>query len=82
MRRYLTPPEYARELGAANETVLGLIKSGRLKAFTTSPPGSKRPRWKIPLAAIQEFERANQPEKPKPIVRRGRRNTPEFIEFV
>lgn len=56
---YLSPPRLAKLWGCSPETVLGLIRSGQLRAFTLSPPGCMRPRWRIPAEAVKEFEGAH-----------------------
>lgn len=76
---YLTPPELARRWRCAPETVLGLIRKGYLRAFTLSPPGARRPRWRIPPDAIVEYEQrrsARMPEKPM-----RRRRQPDVIPY-
>ena len=67
---YLTPPKLAKQWGCSPETVLSLIKSGRLRAYTLSPPSSKRPRWRIPPGAVSEFENGGFQQKPKRVARR------------
>ena len=44
---YYTPPQLAERWQVDPATVLGMIRRGSLRAFTTSPPGTKRPRWRI-----------------------------------
>ena len=79
--RYYTPPEVAKEWWKCSpDRVVDLIKSGKLRAFTLSPPGCKRPHWKIPEEAILEFELANQPKPPTPKPRR-RRALPPTIDY-
>lgn len=79
-RPYLTPPELARLWRCAPETIIAHIRAERLRAFTTSPPGSRRPRWRIPVEAVAEFEQRQSPRPaPKPGPRR--RNDPDVIEF-
>ena len=54
----LTPPQLARRWQCDPATVIALIKSKRLRGFTFSPPGSRRPRWRIaPDAIIEEMVR-------------------------
>ena len=80
MTRYLTPPELAQRWRTTPERVIAHIRAGRLHAFSTSPPGSRRPRWKIPPDAIVEFElpqAARPPTKPVPR-RRPAGNVTEF----
>lgn len=70
MTPYLTPPELAARWRCKPETVLSLIRSGRLRGFTLSPPGSKRPRWRIAPDAITEYESRHEA---RPVVRVARR---------
>ena len=68
-RQYLIPRELAKLWRTTPEAIIDLIRSGLLRAFTTSAPGSRRPRWKIPPDAIVEFESrqaARPPTKPVP----------------
>ena len=45
--RYLTPPQAGKLLGMKPDSIVRLIRSGRLRALNVSPPGSKRPRFRI-----------------------------------
>lgn len=62
----LTPPMVAERWGVSAESVVSLIKRGELRAFTTSPPTAKRPRWRIPLASVEAFEGGKQIAAPVP----------------
>ena len=69
MSAILTPPEVARRWKCSSESVLGLLKAGRLKGFSASPPTAKRPRWRVTLKAVEEFEAGKKPaaqESPSP----------------
>ncbi|MFG0257277.1 MAG: DNA-binding protein [Phycisphaerales bacterium JB043] len=57
-RRWLTPPEIARERGLRTAKVLEWIRSGELLAvnLATSPHGS--PRWKVSADALAVFDTA------------------------
>lgn len=55
-----TPNDLAARWNCDAETVLALIRRGALRAFTLSPPGCKRPRWKISAATVAAYE-AGQP---------------------
>jgi excisionase family DNA binding protein len=50
---YFSPPQAAKLLGVAVETVHQFIRSGKLKASDLGQAG--RPRWKISREAIVEF---------------------------
>lgn len=84
MTEYLTPPELATLWKCTPETIVSHIKAGRLRAFTLSPPGSRRPRWRIPPDAIVEFESrqaARPPVTQQPKVRRSQRRDPGYVEY-
>jgi hypothetical protein len=52
----LTPPQVARRWHAKPETVRRLLESGVLRGFSVSAPGTKRPRWRVTLAAVVAYE--------------------------
>jgi len=58
--------------------VLGLIRSGKLPAIDISAdaPNSRRPTYRIALAAISEYETRRQVAPPAPRVARPRRLAP------
>jgi len=78
----LTPPQLAAEWRCSPDSIVDLIKSGRLRAFTTSAPSCLRPRWKIPEDAVAEFEAKNRPAKAVKSTRRRRTEPAGFIEYV
>jgi hypothetical protein len=81
--RCISPPELAKEWGIDPSTILAHIRAGRLRAFSTSPPGTKRPRWKIPPEAVAEFEATHAAQTPvKPVRSTRRRRDPQFVEYV
>ena len=51
-----TPRDVADLWQCSTEHVLDLIRSGRLRGFSLSTPGSKRPRWRVSTDAIAEYE--------------------------
>ena len=59
-RSVLTPPQLARRWGVSIEKIHNLIVRGELpgsfNAALQVGPG-KRPRWKIPIATVDQFER-------------------------
>lgn len=80
--RYFTPPSLARMWGCSPETVLAYIRSGRLRAFSLSPHGSRRPRWRISPDDVRAFEDAQAPKPAKPRPKRpSRRSSADVIEF-
>lgn len=70
MTEYLTPPQLAARWRCKAETVLALIRAGRLRAFTLSPPGTSRPRWRIAPDAVVEFEARHEARPPVKVTRR------------
>ena len=76
----LTPGQVADHWNCAIETVLRLIRSGRLRAFSLSPPGSKRPRWRVSPDALVEFENRNAVVPRSKATKRQRRQS-DVIEF-
>lgn len=71
-----TPRALAEEWASSTEHVLGLIHSGQLRAFSISPPGSKRPRFRIPDDAVAEYERLHS-NGPQPAAQPQRRKRPQ-----
>ena len=65
-----SPTELAARWNCTPETVLAMIRRGTLRAFTLSPPDSKRPRWRVSRAAVEDYEagsvRAKPPEQTRP----------------
>lgn len=65
-----TPPQVAARWGCKPDTVCRLLKSGALRGFTLSPPGTKRPRWRVSLDAVLAYEAGEctpdrSPSKPR-----------------
>ncbi|MBT6155799.1 MAG: hypothetical protein HOK71_12090 [Planctomycetaceae bacterium] len=54
-----TPTTVSERWKCKVDTVLAHIHAGKLEAIDVSRPGSKRPRWRIPVSAIYEFEMRN-----------------------
>jgi len=59
----LTPPQVAKQLGVAPETVISWIKSGHLKASNVGK-GLQKPRFKITPNDLATFLKQQQPESP------------------
>lgn len=72
-KQRLTPPELAAVWGVRPECIRGLIESGALKAFNISQ--SRKPRWLISIAAIDEFEKRRGNQKQATRRRRPRKST-------
>jgi hypothetical protein len=80
-RRALTPKELAARWGTKPDAVLRMIHAGKLRAFTLSPDGCKRPRWKIPLDAVVEFENRIEAPPEKPQRKRKKDRPADYIEY-
>ena len=77
-----TPPQLARQLGVAPETVIGWIRSGELRAIdVSSRPGVGRPRFRIDVADLAVFEQRRAVVPQVKTSRRRRRRTPGIVEF-
>lgn len=71
-QRRMTPPEVARILKVAPETVLTWIRSGELRGFNVGS-GAKRPRFRVSPADLADFEARRTVQPPvKPVRRRKR----------
>lgn len=68
-----TPPKVAERWSCKPETVRALLETGQLRGFKISPPGTKRPRWRVTLDAVIEYEAGSQPTTPSSPPRRKRR---------
>ena len=75
----LTPPELARRWRVKPSKVLGFIRSGELRAFDVSSRPGGRPRFRIPVDAVIEFENRRMP---KPVLKTKRRKqVVDVIEY-
>ncbi len=59
---YFSPPQAAKLLGVAVDTIHLFIRSGKLKASNLGQAG--HPRWKISRTAIEEFMNARSNSRP------------------
>jgi hypothetical protein len=74
---YFRPRELALRWGVCVDKVLNFIRSGELRAFNVAAKKSKRPRYRIPLESVRQFEEQTRaaavPEAPAaPAPRRKR----------
>lgn len=69
-----TPPQLAARWKCKPETVRTLIETGVLRGFSLSPPGTRRPRWRIGLDVVIAYE-SGERQRPQqaPKNRKGRR---------
>jgi hypothetical protein len=68
--------------GVTQGTVLGWIRSGELKAVNVGQSvGKKKPRWRIPQAALDAFEAARTATPAAPKVSQRRKTSGDVIAF-
>jgi hypothetical protein len=60
----LSPPMIAKRWGCKPESVIRLLQAGALCGFTVSPPGTKRPRWRVSLDALLKYEAGDTTSAP------------------
>jgi hypothetical protein len=53
---FLNPAQVAEMWGVSHDKVLEFIRTGELEAFNVASKKSRRPQFKIPLAALQAFQ--------------------------
>jgi len=77
----VSPPQLARRYRCKPEKIIGLIRAGKLAAFSIASEGAKRPRYRIDLREVEAFElRRSVLPAPKSTRRRKRRD-PDVIDF-
>jgi len=78
--RWLTPPQLAEIMGVEPPKVIAWIKRGELRAVNVADClNAKRPRWRIPPEAFEDFVKARE-SKPAPrITRRKRKSETEDV---
>ena len=79
---YLTPPQYAKRLGVDPAKVVAWIKRGELRAVNVATNASGRPRYRIPVDSICEFEQRRSARQPaKPARRKRKRQDDSFVNY-
>jgi hypothetical protein len=68
-----SPPEIAKLLKIAPESVIAMIRRGDLSGFDVASPGSSRPRFRITEFALADFIARREIKPPTPAVRRKRK---------
>lgn len=67
---YFVPRALAKRWGVCVDKVLNFIRSGELRAFNVAAKSSKRPRYRIPVESVRQFEEQTRaaaiPEAPAP----------------
>ena len=81
-RTKLTPPEVAQLWGVSVGTIMTWIRNGELRAINLAKRLGGRPRYRIDVADLKDFEnrRAYQPNVPVPRRPRKRRDN-NVIQF-
>jgi excisionase family DNA binding protein len=78
----LTPPEVARRLRVSADKVRSWIMRGELRAVNVADRVGGRPRWRISLEAVEEFERRRAALSALPKGRRRREPLPkDFVRY-
>lgn len=76
-----TPAEIAERWRVKVDKVHKFILTGELVAINVASSGSTRPRWRIPLDALADFENRRS-AKPAVKVTRSRRQSGTVPEYV
>lgn len=80
IKRFYTPKELSKRWEVGSDKIIRWIRSGELRASDLSQrPGMKRPRYRIPVDAMLEFEERRRVTKPVRQVLRRRRKPPSSI---
>jgi excisionase family DNA binding protein len=77
----VTPPEIAKSLGKDVHEIHKLIRSGKLRAWNLGN-GTKRPRYRVPISALQEFLRSCEVTPPTPRLKRTSKPKPATVDYV
>lgn len=80
-RTKLTPPEVARQWGVSIDKVLTWIRSGELRAVNLATRLSGRPRYRIDINDLRDFEQRRSVIPPSPPHRTRRKLPADIIEF-
>jgi excisionase family DNA binding protein len=73
LRRKLTPPEVARLWGISLDSIMTWIRNGELRAINVAKRLGGRPRYRIDVKDLADFENRRAVQPPPPIQRRSRR---------
>jgi len=80
-RHLLTAGDVAEHLRTKVDTVLSMIRSGELRAFDVSRPGSRKPRWRIDPDALESLLTARSAKKTPRRTRRGKQQIQNVTEY-
>lgn len=79
----LTVQDVKKRYAVSEQTVIGWIKSGELKAVNVGRKlGNKKPRWRISEEAIKAFEASRTPTLEIAAPRKIRKRSGDVIEFI
>ena len=80
-RTKLTPPEVARQWGVSIDKVLTFIRTGELRAVNFATRLSGRPRYRIDINDLRDFEQRRAVVPPPPPQRTRKQPTSDVIQF-
>ncbi len=80
MTNMVTPPTIAKRYGIKPEKVIAWIRSGRLRAIDVSE-GSKRPRFRIDVDDLADFERSLSVVPPPRQPKKRRKKTDDVHDY-
>ena len=63
---FFRPRDLALRWGVCVDKVLNFIRSGELRAFNVAAKTSKRPRYRIPVESVRQFEEQTRAAPPPP----------------
>lgn len=61
---FYNPAQVAEMWGVSHDKILEFIKTGELEAFNVASKKSRRPQFKIPIAALQAFQQRRSGRDP------------------
>jgi excisionase family DNA binding protein len=80
--RTYTVAELAEHLRVNEHAILAWIRSGEIRAMNVGrSPGGKKPRWRVTLSALEDFELRRTPTPTPPKAKARRRRDASVIEF-
>lgn len=80
-RTKLTPPEVARQWGVSVDKVLTWIRSGELRAVNLATRLSGRPRYRIDINDLRDFEQRRAVVAPPTPSRTRKKPNSDVIQF-
>ena len=77
--RYFTPPQLARRWQVSRSKILGWLARGEMRGIDLATRRGGRPRWRIPLDAVLEFEQRRAAVPQTPAGPRRRKSAPAGV---